>query len=370
MAAPRTRLPFESPLKTPPLGGWPAHDEWGHPNKGFQPTSSSVMKFPRVPASWTCSMFGRPVSPVSLDGEFKAAASAPVQISSEALPGETASPSSARVSAQLSVVSSDASIDVVDAECGRRLSDRGIIPRTQSAALVAHSQHDPESRHPSVSKLPKNIGKGMPAPSRGSPKRIRSKQPPAASSASPKRVRVETSRDDPRTPTNGKTGAQATRGTRLATERTPVKEAVTSSDVTSGKVSRTTGSQCEHGRRRKNCSDCFPCPCTAGEPVGNRRRTVCCADCNPCACTAGELVGNRRTKYDCSDCGPCECTKGKPAGERRRKGKCQDCQPCECTKGKPAGQRIRKDRCRQCRTVRRRNAGDASRSEAAFVVGP
>ena len=131
-------------------------------------------------------MFGRPVSLVSLDGELKAAASAPVQISSEALPGETASPSSASVMAQLAVLSNADLVDVVDAEYKRRLSRLGIVPRFQAASM-----------------------------------------------ARPKRVRVETFE----TPT---------RGTRRASERTLVKEesaaksrraveAVTSSDVTSRK---------------------------------------------------------------------------------------------------------------------------------------
>jgi hypothetical protein len=203
-----------------------------------------------------------------------------------------------------------------------------VVPRTQSAALVAHSQHDPESR-----------------------RRIRSKQPPAASRASPKRVRAET----------------PTRGTHRASERTPVKEesaaksrraveAVTSSDVTSSEVdavvrrfaSSNDGIVCEHGRKRKQCGICKPCPCTAGELVGNRRLKSRCRDCNPCACTAGELVGNRRLNGECRDCNPCACTAGKLAGNRRRKGKCADCNPCECTRGKPAGNRIRKDGCRRC----------------------
>ena len=137
-----------------------------------QPTSSSFMKVPRAPTSWRCPMFGRPASPVSLDCEFSAAASAPVQISSEALPGETASPSSASVMAQLAVLSNADLVDVVEAEMMRRLSGHGIIPRTQSAAPAAHSQHDPES----------------------------SKQPPAASGASPKRARVETLTRGPEAP--------------------------------------------------------------------------------------------------------------------------------------------------------------------------
>jgi hypothetical protein len=126
-----------------------------------------------------------------------AAASAPVQISSEALPGETAPPSSGSVVAQLAVFSDDDLVDLVEAELMRPLSGHGILPRTQSAAPAAHSQHDPESRHPSVSKFPKKIGKGMPAPSGKLPRRrIRSKQPQAASMARPKRVRIETRRGD------------------------------------------------------------------------------------------------------------------------------------------------------------------------------
>mgnify|MGYP007024454505 CR=1 FL=1 len=179
-------------------------------------------------------MFERPASPVSLDCEFKAAASAPVQISSEALPAETASPSSASVLAQLAVLSNADLVDVVEAAMMRRLSGHGIIPRTQSAAPAAHSQHDPESRHASVSKFPKKIGKGMPAPSGKLPRRqIRSKQPQAAPMARLKRV-------------CGETFETPTRGTRRASERTPAKEesaaksrraveAVTSSDVTSRK---------------------------------------------------------------------------------------------------------------------------------------
>ena len=153
-----------------------------------------------------------------------------------------------------------------------------VVPRTQSAALVAHSQHDPESR-----------------------RRIRSKQPPTASRASPKRVRAET----------------PTRGIRRASDRTPVKEesaaksrraveAVTSSDVTSSEVDAVTsrfaisncGIDCEHGRKRKQCGKSKTCPCTAGEPVGNRRRKGHCSDCDPCMrvqceCTRESLQGSR-----------------------------------------------------------------------------
>jgi hypothetical protein len=269
-----------------------------------------------------CRMCGGPASPVSLDCEFKAAASAPVQISSEALPGETAS--------RLFELFGCAQLaEMVELFGGYDLSVADlVVPQTQSAALVAHSQHDPESRRP-----------------------IRSKQPPAASRASPKRVRGET----------------PTRGTRCASERTPVKEesaaksrraveAVTSSDVTSSEVdavarrfaSSNSGIVCDHGRKRKQCGICRPCPCTAGELVGNRRLKSRCRDCNPCACTAGKLVGNRRRKGHCSDCNPCECTQGKPAGERRRWFNCSDCNPCECTRGKPAGERIRKNCCHRC----------------------
>ena len=133
-----------------------------------------------------------------------------------------------------------------------------VVPQTQSAALVAHSQHDPESR-----------------------RRIRSKQPPAASRASPKRVRVET----------------PTRGPCRASELTPVKEESAASK----------GFQCEHGRRRWACSDCHPCACTDGELVDNRWRKDKCSDCNPCECTQGKPAGERIRKDYYHPCNACAC---------------------------------------------------------------
>ena len=137
-----------------------------------------------------------------------------------------------------------------------------------------------------------------------------STQPPAASRASPKRVRAET----------------PTRGTRRASERTPVKEesaaksrraveAVTSSDVTSSEVDAVTsrfaisndGIECEHGRRRWACPDCHPCPFTTGKLVGKRRRKDKCSDCNPCVCTRGRPPGKRVRKDNCHPCNACDC---------------------------------------------------------------
>ena len=85
------------------------------------------------------------------------------------------------------------------------------------------------------------------------------------------------------------------------------------------------GAHCLHGKAKRHCAICTPCPCTASAAEANRRRQGNCADCNPCQCSKDLDPGSRRRQGSCVDCNPCACTGGLPTGQWCAKRHCRTC---------------------------------------------
>ena len=88
---------------------------------------------------------------------------------------------------------------------------------------------------------------------------------------------------------------------------------------------KSSGAECSHGKRARQCAICTPCSCTKEKPEPQRKRKDLCAACNPCACTKDKPKAQRKRRDVCAACNPCARTQNLPPDQRTRKDKCQSC---------------------------------------------